>query len=246
MEAGQPGRFAGDAAKFGSAMNSIAHSQAMVAAIKDYSKEMEAGQATQGHGIAALNVNELLDDKELQKLHEERIARMKSDHEKRSVMQRQGHGEVQEITEGEFLEVVTQTDRVVCHFFHRDFERCKIMDVHLGVLARRYFKTRFIKISAPDAPFFTVKLNIKMLPCVIMFRHGQAVGQVVGFEGLGATDDFETSALEDQFLQAEVVEEPEFDIAADDDKLDASNGTIRRGFAQTARTASDEGSDFDE
>lgn len=61
-------------------------------------------------------------------------------------------------------------------------------------------------LASQDAPFFTVKLNIKMLPCVIMFKQGQAVGQVVGFEGLGATDDFDTAALEDQFHQAEVGE----------------------------------------
>lgn len=99
--------------------------------------------------MQALDVNELLDDAELQKLHEERIAKMKSEHERRAAMQRQGHGELQEITEGEFLEVVTKTDYVVCHFFHRDFERCKIMDKHLSILARRHFKTRFIKLSAP-------------------------------------------------------------------------------------------------
>lgn len=52
-----------------------------------------------------------------------------------------------QIEEKEFLETVTQTDRVVVHFFHRDFERCKIADKHLGTLANKYFRTRFIKIS---------------------------------------------------------------------------------------------------
>ncbi len=116
-------------------------------------QEVDANsKANQSQGIAALNVNDLLDDAELQKLHEERIAKLKSEQEKRAAMQRQGHGEVQEITEGEFLEVTTKTDLVVCHFFHRDFERCKIMDKHLAVLARRHFTTRFIKLSAPVSP----------------------------------------------------------------------------------------------
>lgn len=97
----------------------------------------------------AIDINELLDDAELQKLHEERIAHLQAEREKRVVMQRKGHGEVQEITEGEFLEIVTKTEMVVCHFFHKDFERCKIMDKHLNVLAKRYFSTRFIKLSAP-------------------------------------------------------------------------------------------------
>ncbi len=38
QEVGQPGRFAADAAQFGQAMNSIAHGQAMMAAIRDYKK----------------------------------------------------------------------------------------------------------------------------------------------------------------------------------------------------------------
>ena len=41
---------------------------------------------------------------------------------------------------------------MVCHFFHRDFERCKILDKHLAILARKYFDTRFIKLSAPVRP----------------------------------------------------------------------------------------------
>ncbi len=55
-----------------------------------------------------------------------------------------------------------------------------------------------------DSPFFTVKLNIKTLPCVIFFRKGMVVGQVVGFDGLGGLDDFETAELENLMDQAEV------------------------------------------
>lgn len=64
-------------------------------------------------------------------------------------MSNAGHGQFSEITEGDFLEVVTKTDMVVVHFFHHDFERCKLVDKHLQILARKYFETRFIKISAP-------------------------------------------------------------------------------------------------
>jgi hypothetical protein len=44
---------------------------------------------------------------------------------------------------------VTKAELVVVHFFPRDFERCKIKDKHLAILARRYFATRFVKLSAP-------------------------------------------------------------------------------------------------
>ena len=45
-----------------------------------------------------------------------------------------------------------------------------------------------------DAPFFTVKLNIKVLPCVLMFSTGVAVDRVAGFDDYGAKDDFTTDA----------------------------------------------------
>jgi hypothetical protein len=45
--------------------------------------------------------------------------------EKREVLKRQGHGECREITEGDFLGEVTGSEKVICHFYHREFYRCK-------------------------------------------------------------------------------------------------------------------------
>lgn len=56
---------------------------------------------------------------------------------------------MQEVAEGDFLKVVTETQRVVVHFFHCEFTRCKIMDKHLAALTRKFFGTRFVKVSAP-------------------------------------------------------------------------------------------------
>jgi hypothetical protein len=66
-----------------------------------------------------------LDDPELEKLHAERIAALKKEVEKREVLKRQGHGEYREITEGDFLGEVTGSEKVICHFYHREFYRCK-------------------------------------------------------------------------------------------------------------------------
>lgn len=235
-----------DAKQFGNAMGTIAHSQAVMAAVRDYKKEMDETQklAGQQDQQQQYNVSELMDDPELQKLHADRIAQMQQEREKRVHMQLKGHGEVTEISEGDFLEAVTKSENVVCHFFHRDFERCKIMDKHIAILARRYFKTRFIKLSAPDAPFFTVKLNIKMLPCIICFKDGLSVSRIVGFDGLGGLDDFETESLERRLLECDVVEAMPQTAAEDDNQLDGPSGKVRKGGA-FQRTASDEDSDFD-
>ena len=39
------------------------------------------------------------------------------------------------------------------------------------------------------------KLQVRMLPCVLMFVGGVAVDRIVGFEDLGAKDDFPTSKV---------------------------------------------------
>jgi hypothetical protein len=64
-------------------------------------------------------------DPDLEKLHAERIASLKKEAEKRQALQRKGHGEYREVTEADFLSEVTGSPMVVCHFFHREFFRCK-------------------------------------------------------------------------------------------------------------------------
>ena len=44
-----------------------------------------------------VNVDDLLDDPELERLHAERLAAMQKEAEKRLVLQRKGHGESQEV-----------------------------------------------------------------------------------------------------------------------------------------------------
>lgn len=160
-------------------------------------------------------------------------------------MSHKGHGEVTDISEGEFLDVVTKTELVACHFFHKDFERCKIMDKHLKVLAPMYFATRFCKIHAPDTPFFVAKLQVQMLPCVIMFVNGVAVDRVVGFDELGKKDDFDTEALERRMKSAGVLRQntSKRDEPEEEDQVRTS---VRPGFSNVcARGSSDEDSDFD-
>ncbi|GAB2231105.1 hypothetical protein Droror1_Dr00027392 [Drosera rotundifolia] len=68
-----------------------------------------------------VDLDELMDDPELEKLHAERIASLKKEAEKREAKVRQGHGEYREVTEGEFLGEVTTSDLAICHFYHKGF-----------------------------------------------------------------------------------------------------------------------------
>ncbi|KAI8470204.1 MAG: thioredoxin-like protein [Monoraphidium minutum] len=244
-----------DAKQLGSALNTIAYGEVMKAAVRDYAKELEDQSKARGDGPRAIDVDDLLDDPELEKLHADRIATMKREAERRAELERKGHGGYEEVTEGDFLEITTTTENVVVHFYHRDFERCKIVDRHLAALAKRYMETRFIKISAPDSPFFTVKLGIKVLPCVVLFKDGVSVDRVVGFDQLGGKDDFATAAFEGRLKAANMVTSARLrrgggDESDDEDARLAAAGlaptAIRRGLHNAPpRDEDDESSDFD-
>ena len=67
----------------------------------------------------------------MRSLKQQRLQQMKNDYEERQTNKTLGHGTYIEIVEEEFLPTVTKTKYVVVAFFHKDFERCKIIDMHL-------------------------------------------------------------------------------------------------------------------
>ncbi|XP_057786766.1 thioredoxin domain-containing protein PLP3B [Salvia miltiorrhiza] len=211
-----------------STLSNLAFGNVMAAAARDYQKDLLA----QGKANASSSVNnevdldELMDDPELEKLHADRIAALKKEAEKRQKLTMQGHGEYREITEGDFLGEVTGSEKVICHFYHREFYRCKIMDKHLKSLAPRHFTTKFVKLDAENAPFFVAKLGIKTLPCVILFRNGVASDRLVGFQDLGGKDDFPTRKLELFLLKKGIIEEKKRD-EEDDDHLEGKRTSVR-------------------
>lgn len=70
-----------------------------------------------------------------------------------------------EIVEDEFLTEVTNSKLVVVHFYHRDFERCKIMDKHLRILCKQFIGTKFVHIDAEKSHFFVGKLAVRHALC---------------------------------------------------------------------------------
>ncbi|KAL7144196.1 hypothetical protein ABFS83_08G242800 [Erythranthe nasuta] len=211
-----------------STLSNLAFGNVLAAAARDYKKELltqEKANASSSFN-EEVDLDELMDDPELEKLHADRIASLKREAEKRQKLSMQGHGEYREITEADFLSEVTGTDKVICHFYHREFYRCKIMDKHLKTLSLRHFTTKFVKLDAENAPFFVSKLGIKTLPCVIMFRKGVATDRVVGFQDLGGKDDFSTRSLEILLLKKGIIEEKKRG-EEDDDSLEGRNRTVR-------------------
>ena len=52
-----------------------------------------------------------------------------------------------EISQDAFLNEVTGSDKVMVLFFHKDFEKCQIMDKHLKILCREHSEIKMLKIK---------------------------------------------------------------------------------------------------
>jgi hypothetical protein len=62
-------------------------------------------------------------------------------------------------------------------------------------------------MNVENAPFLVTKLKIQVLPCVLAFVNGVSVDRIVGFEGLGYTQDtFRTKDLEGRLLSSGVIQ----------------------------------------
>jgi thioredoxin-like negative regulator of GroEL len=95
---------------------------------------------------------------------------------------------VETLTEAELLTAAAAAPRLVAHFFHPAFTRCAILDAHLATLAATHTRTRFVRVPAPDCPFLTARLGIRVLPALLSFVGGTCVGRCVGF------DDYQPSS----------------------------------------------------
>lgn len=223
-----------------STLSNLAFGNVMAAAARDYQKEVLSQQKAQASNSInqEVDLDELMDDPELERLHADRIASLKKEAEKRQALKKQGHGEYREVTEADFLGEVTGSEKVICHFYHREFYRCKIMDKHLKSLAPRHMDTKIIKLDAENAPFFVAKLGVKTLPCVILFRKGIAVDRLIGFQDMGGKDDFATRTLEALLIKKGIVSEKKKDEDDED-----------RGYPEsrcnTVRSSVDPNSDSD-
>ncbi|GAM22373.1 hypothetical protein SAMD00019534_055480, partial [Acytostelium subglobosum LB1] len=145
------------------------------------------------------------DDDELAKIRERRMQEIK-DRMKAIDQLKNSNAEYKEVMENDFLKEVTGTTNVVAHFFHNEFQRCKIVDKHMEILTKVHINTKFIKINAEKAPFFVNKLAIRVLPTMVAFHNGVVVDRIVGFDELGGVDDFKTEALARRLGQAGVLE----------------------------------------
>ena len=82
----------------------------------------------------------------------------------------------------------------------------KIVDKHLGILAKKHLEAKFVKINAEKCPFLTERLRIKVIPTIMLVKDSKTRDYIVGFTDLGNHDEFSTEMMEWRIATAGVVE----------------------------------------
>ncbi|XP_026000908.1 thioredoxin domain-containing protein 9 [Astatotilapia calliptera] len=147
-----------------------------------------------------------MDEDDLERLKERRLEALKKAQKQKQEWLSKGHGEYRDISsEKDFFSEVKDSKNVVCHFYRNSTFRCKILDKHLAILAKKHVETKFIKLNAEKAPFLTERLRIKVIPTLALLIDGKTKDYVVGFTDLGNTDEFTTEMLEWRLGCADVI-----------------------------------------
>lgn len=144
---------------------------------------------------------------ELQTLRNQRIEEMKNESKKKQEYLRNGHGEYEELSgEKEFFEISKKSANIVAHFYRDSTERCKIVDHHLKMLAKKHLEAKFCKVNAENSPFLTQRLRIKVIPTIAIIKDSKTKDYIVGFTDLGNRDDFSTETLEWRIAQSGAID----------------------------------------
>ena len=108
--------------------------------------------------------------------------------------------------EAEFFSTIYNNNKTVCHFYHKDFEGCKIIDKHLQIIAQSHSETLFVKIDAEKSPFLTQKYSVLVFPTIILFIRDIAFHRFKGLQDFGMNDDFPTINLARQLVIYKMIE----------------------------------------
>merc|ERR1711977_613792 len=181
----------------------------MLDAIEDYKEELrdkeEADARERAEMLEALgdddediDIDALLDEDDdiTNKYREEMMSKMMSENKQQQEWRAAGHGKLEEIVEEEFLPTCTKSKRLVCSFFHREMRRCDILHEILKPIAHKHMATKFVTLNAEKAPFFVVKLGVRVMPALVMFEDGKVIGRMDGLDMIGGDDALNVETIE--------------------------------------------------
>lgn len=174
-------------------------------------KTLEIAQATEKKIDAELKQLSQLDENDIESLRRKRIEEMRKRAQQEQQWKTQGHLQYTELRdEKEWFQAAKESERLICHFYRASTWRCQIVDRHMEAIAKKHVEARFCKINAENCPYLAEKLQIVLMPTIIMTLNNFTHDRIEGFDELGGRDDFVTDVFEKRIAKKNMIdyEEP--------------------------------------
>ncbi|ORD94812.1 PHLP3 [Enterospora canceri] len=96
---------------------------------------------------------------------------------------------------------------ILVHFYSNDFSKCRELNNLLIQVAQngKYEGIGFRKIDASKCKTLAVKLGIRRLPLVCVFKNGYFIDSFVGYEGFGGRSSAEVEDVEEYLDKSELM-----------------------------------------
>ena len=88
---------------------------------------------------------------------------------------------VMSVRDDNFNTFITSNKLVVVDFFATWCGPCRALSPYIDELATNHHHILFAKANIDETPTIANELDVKSLPCVIIFENGKEINRVVGF-----------------------------------------------------------------
>lgn len=111
--------------------------------------------------------------------------------------------------ERSMLKLASKGTNIVVHFYASGIDLGKIVDEHMKKIAPKHTEARFVTLDARKSPFLVNKWKVRTLPTICCISNGYLVDKIIGFDDLGAKEDFPTIALVRRLAKSGAIKDPE-------------------------------------
>lgn len=80
-----------------------------------------------------------------------------------------------------FNAIITSNKLVVVDFFATWCGPCRALSPYIDELSTNHHNILFVKANIEEIPLIANELDVKSLPCVVIFKNGKEINRVVGF-----------------------------------------------------------------
>ena len=85
------------------------------------------------------------------------------------------------ISDIDFNDIIANNKLVVVDFFATWCGPCRALSPYIDELATNHHHILFAKANIEETPIMANELDVKSLPCVIIFENGKEINRAVGF-----------------------------------------------------------------